>query len=238
MGQDQKIPPVNNPSQRQVAMQKNGVLYRQAKELILSEELFRHTFENASIGMAIEMADGTFARTNAAFDKMMGYEPGELIGVHRSVLTPPEDVVQDEERYRRFLETGLPNMSYEKRYMRKDGRVIWVDMNVSFIRDADGTAKSSIIMARDITEHNQMEVALRESEEKYRSLLEHAYDAIMIADFEGNLLEVNKKAEELLGCTKEELLGTNYFEASPRGRTWKGITCFQRNGRRENTLLT
>ncbi|MBP1735131.1 MAG: multi-sensor hybrid histidine kinase, partial [Deltaproteobacteria bacterium] len=215
MGQDQNIPPVNNPSQRQVTMQKNGVLYRQAKELILSEELFRNTFENASIGMAIEMTDGTFAHTNAAFDRMMGYEPEELIGIHRSVVTPPEDVVQDEERYRRSLETGLPNMSYEKRYMRKDGRVIWVDMNVSFLRDADGTAKSSIIMARDITEHNQMEVALRENEEKYHSLLEHAYDAIMIADFDGNLLEVNKKVEELLGSTKEELLGTNFSKLHP-----------------------
>ena len=54
-----------------------------------------------------------------------------------------------------------------------------------------------------------------ESEEKYRSLLEHAYDAIIIADFEGNLLEVNKKAEELLGCTREELLGTNFSKLHP-----------------------
>jgi PAS domain S-box-containing protein len=227
MGQDQKIPPVNNPSQRQVTMQKNGVLYKQAKELILSEELFRYTFENASIGMAIEMADGTFALTNAAFDRMMGYEPEGLIGIHRSVVTPPEDVVQDEERYRRFLETGLPNMSYEKRYMRKDGRVIWVDMNVSCIRDADGTAKSSIIMARDITEHNQMEVALRENEEKYHSLLEHAYDAIIIADFDGNLLEVNKKVEELLGCTKEELLGTNFSKLHPEEELGRVLPAFR-----------
>ena len=117
-------------------------------------------------------------------------------------------------------------MSYEKRYMRKDGRIIWVDMNVSFIRDADGTARSSIIMARDITEHNQMEVALRENEEKYRSLLEHAYDAIIIADFDGNLLEVNKKVEELLGLHKGRIAWHKLFEASPRGRTWKGIACF------------
>ena len=238
MDKDQKIPHVSNPSQKSVTMQENGALNRQSEELIHSEELFRNTFVYASVGMALGVSDGTFVRTNAAFDRMMGYEPGELIGVHRSVLSPPEDVVENEERYRQFLETGLIRLSYEKRYMRKDGRIIWVDMNVSFIRDADGAARLSIIIARDITEHKQMEEAMLESEEKYRSLLEHAYDAIIIADFEGNLLEVNKKAEELLGCTKRRIAWHKLFEASSKGRTWKGIACFQGNGGRENTLLT
>jgi PAS domain S-box-containing protein len=158
---------------------------------------------------------------------MMGYEPGELIGVHRSVLTPPEDVVENEERYRQFLETGLTSLSSEKRYMRKDGRVIWVDMNVSFIRDAYGAARLSIIIARDITEHKQMEEAMLESEEKYHSILEHAYDAIIIADFEGNLLEVNKKAEELLNCTKEELLGTNFSKLHPEEELGRVLPAFR-----------
>jgi PAS domain S-box-containing protein len=208
-------------------MQKNGALNRQTEELIHSEELFRNTFEYASVGMALGDPDGKFVRTNAAFDRMMGYKPGELIGVHRSVLTPPEDVVENEDRYRQFLETGLPRLSYEKRYVRKDGWVIWVDVNVSFVRDADGDAMFSIIMARDITEHKQMEIALRESEEKYHSLLEHAYDAIIIADFEGNLLEVNKKAEELLSCTKEELLGTNFSKLHPEEELGRVLPAFR-----------
>ena len=152
MDKDQKVSPFSNPGQKSVTMQENGALNRQNEELIHSEELFRNTFEYASVGMALGVPDGKFVRTNAAFDRMMGYEPGELIGVHRSVLTPPEDVVENEERYRQFLETGLTRLSYEKRYMRKDGWVIWVDLNVSFIRDADGDAMFSIIIARDITE--------------------------------------------------------------------------------------
>jgi len=227
MDKDQKIPHVSNPSQKSVTIQKNGTLYRQAEELVLGEELFRNTFEYASVGMALGVSDGTFARTNAAFDRMMGYEPGELIGVHRSVLTPPEDVVENEKRYLQILETGLPSLSSEKRYMRKDGRVIWVDVNVSFIRDADGNARFSIFIAQDITNRKQMEEALRESEEKYRSLLEHAYDAIMISDFEGNLLEVNKKAEELLGCTREELLGTNFSKLHPEEELGRVMPAFR-----------
>jgi PAS domain S-box-containing protein len=227
MDENQKIPPVSSHDQKPVTVQKNSNLRRQAEELIFSEDLFRSTFEWASMGMALGVCDGTFARTNAAFDRMMGYEPGELIGVHRSAVTPPEDVAENEERYRQFLETGLPSLTYEKRYVRKDGRVIWVDVNVSFVRDADGNARFSIIMARDITQHKEMEEVLRESEEKYRSLLEHAYDAIMIADFDGNLLELNKKAEELLSYTKEELIGTNISKIHPEEELGRILCAFR-----------
>ena len=169
MDEKQKIPPVSNRGQRSTTIQTNSDLHREAEELMLGEELFRNTFECASIGMALGVRDGTFACTNAAFDRMMGYEAGELIGVHRSTVTPPEDVVENEERYRRLIEAGLPGLTYEKRYVRKDGRVIWVDMNVSFIRDADGNARFSIIITRDITEHKQMEESLKKSEQRFRS---------------------------------------------------------------------
>ena len=222
MDKDRIIPPVGNPT-----LQKSGAFKRQAKEVVHNNKLFRDTFECASLGMALGFHDGTFVQTNAAFDRMLGYEPGELFGVHRTAITPPEDVPENEERYRRFLETGLSSLSYEKRYMRKDGRVIWVDMHVSFVRDAEGTAKFSIIMARDITEHKQREEVLRESEEKYHALLEHAYDAIMIADFEGNLLEVNKKTEELLGYTKAELLGANISKLHPEEELGKVFYAFR-----------
>jgi PAS domain S-box-containing protein len=141
MDEKQKIPPVSNHGQRSTTIQTNDDLYREAEELLLDEELFRKTFKCSSTGIALGVCDGTFARTNAGFDRMMGYEAGELIGVHRSTVTPPEDVVENEERYRRLIEAGLPSLTYEKRYVRKDGCVIWVDMNVSFIRDADGNAR-------------------------------------------------------------------------------------------------
>jgi PAS domain S-box-containing protein len=134
---------------------------------------------------------------------------------------------EDEERYRRCVESGLPDLSYEKRYVRKDGRVIWVEMNVSFIKDADGNAWFSTIIARDITQRKQMEEALRESEEKYRSFLKHAYDAIIIADVDGNLLELNEKAEELLCYTKEELIGTNISKIHPEGELGRILPAFR-----------
>lgn len=215
MDEDQRGCRDSDSGRKPPTAEETGALHRQTEELLLSETLFQYVFQHASIGIALGLPDGTFARTNPAFDNMMGYKPGELIGMHRSAVTPPEDIAPNEERYRRFRETGEPTLSYEKRYLCKDGRIIWVDVTVSFIRDGDGNAGLSIITSRDISERKQMEQAVHESEEKYRSLLEHAHDAIMIADFEGNLLEVNKRAEELLGYTKEELVGTNISKIHP-----------------------
>ena len=226
MDKDRKIPPIHKDG-RPAATQNNDTLSRQTEELMYSAKLFQSTFENASIPMALGLEDGTFARTNAAFDRMIGYGPGELVGVHRSAITPAEDVAANEERYRRLLEGGLPNLHYEKRYVRKDGRVIWIEMDVSFIRDKNGIATLSVIVARDITERKRMEEALRESEDKYRSLLEHAYDAIMISDFEGNLLELNKKAEDLLGYAKEELSRANISKIHPEEEQGRILRSFR-----------
>ena len=227
MDKDEKTPPVSKPGGQPVTIQKTSTLHRQAEELIHSEDVFREAFDNASIGMALGAPDGTFAHTNAAFDRMTGYEPGELIGVHRSAITPPEDIVENEERYRQLVKNGLPDQRCEKCCVRKDGRVIWLDVMVSFIRDREGTVRFSVIMARDITERKQIEEALCESEDKYRSLLEHAYDAIMIADFEGNLLEVNKKAEDLLGYAKEELVGANISKIHPKEEHGRILRAFR-----------
>jgi len=203
MDQDQKIPPDSHCGQKPASMRKKGALHRQAEELRRSEEFFRNTFEYASIGMAIGVPDGTFARTNAAFDRIMGYEPGELIGVHRSAVTPPEDVVEIEERYRRFLETGLPSLAYERRYVRKDGRVILVDMNVSFIRDTDGNAKFSIIMARDITDGRRAE----EERVRLATAVEETAEGISIVALDNTVLYVNPAWCHITGYSREEVVG-------------------------------
>jgi PAS domain S-box-containing protein len=204
---NQKIPPAGNRGQKPITIQTNGDLQREAEELIVGEELFRNIFEYASIGMALGVYDGTFARTNAAFDTMMGYEPGELIGVHRSTVTPPEDVVDNEEWYRRFFEAGLPSLTHEKRYVRKDGRVIWVDVSMSLIRDSDGNARFYIIIIRDITEHKQTEDSLKKSEQRFRALSEASLEAIVFIE-NGVIVDANQALSRLFGYEGED----------PRGR--------------------
>lgn len=209
MDEDQRGCSESDGGRGWVAPKERDVLFRQAEEPPLGEALFRYAFDRAPTGMALWAPDGTFVRTNHAFDGMMGYTAGELIGLHYSCVILPEDFGEKEGGYRRLIETGDQNLSFEKRCVRKDGRLIWVDMKVSPLRDGDGKARFSLITASDISERKQREETLRESEEKYRSLVEQAYDAIMIADVDGNLLEMNERAVELLASTRDELIGTN-----------------------------
>jgi PAS domain S-box-containing protein len=241
MDQDQKV---SHYGRKPASIRKKDALHGRAEELSLSEAFFRNTFEYASIGMAIGVPDGTFARTNAAFDRIMGYEPGELIGVHRTAVTPPEDVVENEERYRRFLKTGLPSLAYERRYVRKDGGVIWVDLNVSFIRDADGDAKFSIIMARDITDRSRVQ------EERIRlaTAVEETAEGISIVALDNTVLYVNPAWCHITGYSREEVVGhsidiirkkglsqdtvISIDRAKAEGRPWSGrVKLVRKDGR-------
>ncbi len=175
-----------------------------------SEEFLRTTFEYASVGMAIATPDETFVRTNAAFDTMLGYEPGELTGMHRSAITPPEDVARNKERYRLFLASGMPSFAFEKRYLQKDGKVIWVNMNVSFIRNADGQVKFSIIMAQDITERKRAEEALQKAHDELdQRVQERTADLSKAVDtLQGEINERRKVEEDL--ARQAELLNLTH----------------------------
>ena len=181
-----------------------------------SEEFLRMTFEYASVGMAIGALDQTFARTNAAFDTMLGYERGELTGVHWSAVTPPDEAAQNEDLYPRFVKTGMPNIAFEKRYVRKDGAVIWADVNVSLVRDVDGKARFGIAMVQDITERKRAQELLQE----YEKAVEGSDDMIAIIDRDYRYRLANAAflkyrgmcKEEVIGRSVKEILGRDVFE--------------------------
>lgn len=131
---------------------------RASEEFRRSEERFRRTFESAGVGMAHVTPDGRWLRINDKFCEISGYDREELLGMTFLELTPPEDRQASMDRVRRMLTGGHGPYSIERRYVRKDGSRVWVDLSVSLVRKTTGEPDFFICVAEDITKRKIAEL--------------------------------------------------------------------------------
>lgn len=117
------------------------------------EQEFRAFFEMVGVGSAeIEPSTGRFLRVNRKFCEIVRYEAEELLTMITTGLTHPEDALRDWERWQRCLNEGESGYTDEKRYVRKDGSPVWVQVTASLIRDDHGTPLRGAIIVRDVTD--------------------------------------------------------------------------------------
>src|SRR6185436_18091140 len=131
-----------------------------------SEERFRQTFELAASGIGHIDLEGRFIKANRALCRILGYSAEELAGRTVKEVSHPDDRgVTDAERER--MRSGqIESVHFEKRYLRKDGETVWVDLTVALVRDADGRPQYEIAVFEDISERKQAEAALSEQTER------------------------------------------------------------------------
>lgn len=181
-----------------------------------SEQSHRAFFESAAVGMGqSDPYTGRLLRVNDKMCLMTGYSRDELMSMTFTDITHPEDRAADYAAYHSMVRGELPYYQRDKRYLRKDGTVIWVSVTASLIRDPAGRPLRSAGVIVDITERKQAEAALRQSEEKYRALMDTAGDGIVLADLQGNLLDANPQAVALLGYGKDELTHMHASQIHP-----------------------
>ena len=151
---------------------------RQAEEALRqSEERFRLTFENAASGIAHVAPDGRWLRVNQWLCEMTGYTQAELLARTFQDLTHPADLATDLEFVRRVLAGEMSRYSLEKRYLRRDGSVLWINLTVALVRDAAGAPAYFIAIIEDITARKQIELErerLRLQEQQARETAEAA----------------------------------------------------------------
>ena len=126
-----------------------------------SEERFRGTFENAAVGVAHGDADGRLLRVNERLCDIIGYSREELLARTFQDVTHPDDLAFNVELYMTLMRGESLSFSLEKRYIRKDGSLVWVNVSVSLQRDAAGKPAYAIALIQDISERKQAEEALR-----------------------------------------------------------------------------
>jgi two-component system, chemotaxis family, CheB/CheR fusion protein len=132
------------------------------RALIDSEARFRGTFENAAVGVAMVGPDGSILRANDSFARMLGYSVEELKTKTFRDLTHPEDLATNLSVLNKTLVGEADSYSIEKRYVRKDGGVVWASLTVGCVRKADGGVDYFVSVVQDITDRKRAEARLAE----------------------------------------------------------------------------
>jgi diguanylate cyclase (GGDEF)-like protein/PAS domain S-box-containing protein len=134
---------------------------RAEKALQESEQRFRNSFRDAAIGMALVGTDGRWLQINRALCRIVGYPEEELLEKTFQEITHPEDLDADLGHVRRMLAGEIETYQMEKRYLHKEGHVIWILLSVSMVHDEDGEPLYLIAQIQDISERQRMEEQLR-----------------------------------------------------------------------------
>ena len=166
-----------------------------------SETQFRLMFDLATVGMAvIEPSTRRVLRVNRRLCRILGYEAGELLGMSFQDLTHPEDRWHDRRRFRRAVLQLDTDYFTEKRYVRKDGTVVWALVNATFIRDANGDPVRAVAAIFDITDRREAETRARD----LAAVVESSSDFIGIAGLDRRGLYINPAGRSLVGLDAEQ----------------------------------
>lgn len=176
------------------------------KQLRESETRFKDVFESANVGKVITSQNKAIV-VNQAFADMLGYTRLELQNMDWRDFTPAEDIEHNEKIIAPLYRGEQESIRYQKRYIHKNGSYVWVDISVILHRDAEGEIEYLISTIIDITENKKAEIALRESENKFRSFFQNNHAMMMLIDpSTGDIMDVNPAACAFYGNSREELL--------------------------------
>ena len=202
-----------------------GVLgiYMDVTERLMAEDQFRAVFQSAGVGIALKDAAGRIVTPNIAFQKMIGDEE-TLNGKCFADITHPDDRDSSQKMFGRLLAGELSSYQIDKRYIGKDGRVIWATATVSRLKSAGTTGPVAVALIQDITERKHAEQAMIESERFASATVDALTAQIAILDADGTIIAVNRAWREFADANavgddvskdfKTVAEGVNYLQAT------------------------
>jgi PAS domain S-box-containing protein len=194
------------------------VVARDVTEHVLMEKKLRETnkklemiLETATEGITVVDSNENLTFVNKAFADILGYQENELIDINLRKLVNKEDF---KEIRRQTENRKKGNVSrYELVMYSKDGKPHTVHVSASPLWNEGGQFAGSLAIVIDVTERRRIEEALRESEEKFRKIFQSANDSFIYLNRSGRILDVNERAVQVFGGSKEELLGKHFIKA-------------------------
>jgi len=161
-----------------------------------SQRLWATAFDRAPVGMAVVDLDGRWLRVNDAYCRMFGFDRAELLGKTFRDLTHADDLA-DEVAWLRRAATGQSDAhERERRYIARDGSIVWVDMRSETIRDDDGDPAYILSVLQNITARRAADLALQTSERRLRAILENTPSAVSVKGADRRYQMVNHAFDE------------------------------------------
>jgi len=176
------------------------------KQALESEEKFRQAFEKSTIGHSLTKPDGTLSQVNSAFASMLGYTVEELSKMNFEDITHPDDIAESNECTHCLLSGEKDSFRFDKRYIHKNGKIVWTDVSTSLLRDSEKEPLFFITSIQDITGKKEMR-------QKFERIFTMSSELICEADINNaTFTKINPAFTEVLGYSEEELLSKPFLD--------------------------
>jgi PAS domain S-box-containing protein len=169
-----------------------------------SEERYRGAFDHAGIGMCLSFPDGRFLKVNRSFCEMLGYSESELLERTFEAVTHPEDRQESARIARALLQGERTTAHFQKRYLHRDGQVVWAFLSIHLLRDGQGSPLYFVTQIQDVTKRREAEDALRQAhDELERRVAERTAELAQTNRLLHSEIEERKRAVESLKLYEE-----------------------------------
>ena len=197
---------------------------RRAEEaLVESEEKFRTIFENSLVATSQTFFDGTF-NVNHAFCEISGYSEDELSTISWQSITHSDDLAGEESIVNAILSGEKSFARREKRYIHKNGNIMWVDISTALLRDKNGIPQCFITSILDITKQKLAEETIKRSETILRLFIEHSPAAIAMFDCQMRYIAFSRRFLIDYELDEQNIIGRTHYEVFPEiPQRWRDI---------------
>jgi PAS domain S-box-containing protein len=186
-----------------------------------NEKRFREVFQHAPVGICISGPDGKFTQVNAAFYRMIGFSESELLGKNCSQLCHPDELASVVERNEQLEKGVLEKTESERRYIHRNGSIVWANVRISLIRANDGSPLCSVAHVEDVTEQKLAKRAAQDSRKFAQSTIDAIQSNICVLDEAGTIIAVNEAWKRFADANRRAEPDVPWIQAPDRKLFWE-----------------